>query len=196
MKNKALTPEPTYATEAEIEAAIRTLSKPDLYRLSCYAQFRAGALAALGLGISGPDLLQETLKRTLAGKRRWPKAVSFVDYLIWTMKSISSAEVKKVHGAGFTFIDGPRDVREAPEEDCEGCWQLPSRTPEPERIVAARQELERLKGLFSDDERVLLVIDGLAEGMTGPDIQKCLELSQTDYETIMKRLRRGARRKD
>lgn len=193
MARKPHIPEPTYATEAEIESAIAALTKAELYRLDKYADFRAGALVGAGLGISGADLLQEALSRTLSGARRWSKVVDFAQHLIATIRSISNGEFKRIHGVVFDLSDGSPDGLKLDERD-PGEFALSSLIPEPERQVAVREELARIERLFVGDDRASMVMEGLAEGLTGPEIQSYLELSQTEYETIMKRLRRGARR--
>ena len=49
---------------------------------------------------------------------------------------------------------------------------------------------------LTDDQTALMTaLDGLAEGAKGPDIQKDLGITPTQYETIMLRMRRGIDRK-
>lgn len=60
---------------------------------------------------------------------------------------------------------------------------------------AAQQQIDAIRAAFEGDDEVLLVIDGLAEGAKGPDIQKDLGITPTEYETIMLRMRRGIDRK-
>jgi hypothetical protein len=38
-----------------------------------------------------------------------------------------------------------------------------------------------------------LIIEGIREGLSGPEIREALRLSQTDYDTAMKRMRRMVR---
>ena len=55
---------------------------------------------------------------------------------------------------------------------------------------------QALAKLFADDDDVTLVLEALAQEMTGPEIQDDLGISKTEYETIMKRMRRKARAHD
>ncbi len=57
----------------------------------------------------------------------------------------------------------------------------------------ARRKLDQIEKRFEGDERVLLILEGLATEMTGPEIKEALGLSQNEFETAMTRLRRGAR---
>jgi DNA-directed RNA polymerase specialized sigma24 family protein len=168
------------ATDDEIEAAIRALAPAELLRLRRVASYRARALAAHGLGFSGSDLLQEAIARTFAGKRRWRKAVAFVTYLLGAMRSIANHALERLHGA--TVVPTEEDGVELP---------IAAQVADPERAAAAHQRLEQIRSRFDGDTEVALVLDCLADGMTGIDIQRDLGLTAQQYETIIVRLRRG-----
>lgn len=191
MKTKAPRSEESYATEAEVREAVGRLGDADLERLRRYADLRARALAALGLGIGGSDLLQEALSRTLAGKRKWPKSVKFVQHLLGAVRSISSGLAKRMKG-----VVVETDLLGDGEGDESHGIELASPLADPERLAAVHEELAHIEQLFSSDERALLVIEGLKDRMEGPEIKEWLGLSQTEFETVMKRLRRGVRGKE
>jgi hypothetical protein len=65
-----------------------------------------------------------------------------------------------------------------------------------ERVAAANEQFVQVGRVFHDDDEVGLVIQGLADGMKGRDIQKDLGINETQYETIVTRLRRGVDRKN
>lgn len=175
-----------YASDAEVEAALRGLTAAQTLRLSQVAEFRARAVATLGLGLSGDDLLQEAIGRTLSGDRRWRKSkVGFERHLRETIRSIVSHAPDEFRG-GLPTLSDPHDEGEA----------LLGRPPTAERIAAAREALAKIEAKFADDDEVLLVIEGLATEMNGPEIQRELDLTQNQYETIMTRLRRGIHRKE
>jgi hypothetical protein len=175
-----------HATDAEIEAAIRALSPADALRLQRVATFRARALAGLGLGQGGDDLLQEAITRTVAGSRRWRKDVPFVKHLIETMRSIASHAREELHEARFVSTTSDA-AQQSPGPICK---------TDAERLSAAREKLEQISARFHDDDAVGLVLEGMADGMTGPDIQRDLKITPQHYETIVLRLRRGINRKD
>ncbi len=191
-----MTAEDAYATDAEIEAAVRGLSDADAARLAKIATFRARSLQALGLGIDGVDLLQEAIERTVRGAtmscpgaRRWPKSVPFVKYLAETMRSIASHARESLEGV---------TVMPASQEDPDGRMDglvLTSRSTDLERLAAAREKLDQIDRKFATDDTVRLIIEGLSTGMTGPEIQKELGINDTQFETAMTRLRRGIDRK-
>lgn len=178
-----------WATDSEIEEAIRALSDADANRLSKVGKYYAWALAGMGLGISGDDLLQEAISRTVAGCRRWKKSISFVRHLTKTMQSVANHAPDEL--VGLTAVT-------ATAEDEAGCLDgiaLRSPLPDAERILAVREQVEEIAKRFDDDDAVGLVLECLARGMTGPEIQADLGVSETQYETIMTRLRRGVDRK-
>ena len=177
-----------HATEAEIEAAISALTLAELEQLGNVAEFYARALSARGAGISGDDLVQEAIIRTCTGKRRWPTSVRFITYLLATVRSIASAAMKKLKDQRLTALD--------PSEDEIGNELAARLIPDLGHHARVVAETERIEQLFADDERVLLLMEGLKDGMLGPALQVALKLSKTEYETAMKRLRRGARRKE
>lgn len=177
------------ATEAEVEAAIRSLSTVELVRLGRSGERWAACLRVRGLGMDGDDLLQLAIERTLNGKRKWPKKVKLVTHLMQTMSSIASHPRKK-HDAVRVSDDVGRDA---------DLSRVPSPfgppNPGPEVDAAAREQLDRLEDRFASDDEVGLVIEELSNQKTGPEIQRDLGISQREFETIMTRLRRGVDRK-
>ena len=178
-----------YADDAEVEAAIKGISDVDGARLGKVASFRARGLAGLGLGVSADDLLQDAVARTLGGDRRWRKGVTIVKHLIETMRSTANHWREKHKGS---------ELVPATSEDGRGQLdgvRLDSPTPDGERLASAKEQLAALATAFDTDVEVGLALEGLAEGKTGPDIQADLNINETEYETIMTRLRRGLDRK-
>jgi len=196
MRPKTPASDVEYATDAEVEAAIRTLSEADAMRLGRSAAFRARSLNGLGLGIDAKDLLQEAIVRTVSGgnatgpgARRWRKGVPFVKHLDQAMRSIASHARDAL--ANATIVP-------ASQEESDGRTDgiaLLSRIPDPERHSAAHEYLEKVSKKFAEDDLVGLVVEGLSTGMKGPEIQKDLGITETQFETAMTRLRRGVDRK-
>jgi hypothetical protein len=113
-------------------------------------------------------------------------------HLIATMRSIANSYAKKTKGATAVPAGSGTD-----DEDVEaGMVDLPTADPDPERIVQAREELQRIERLFAKDQLVTSIMEGLGCEMKGPEIQAILGISETEYETAMTRLRRGARGKE
>jgi len=183
-------PEEKAASQDEIRTAIHSLTKAELLRLEKFARWRIRGLGRARGGRDWEDLLGEALTATLDDDhRRWNKSVSFVQHLLGAVRSISDAWKKKFDPDEAHLeseITRASSEREAPSLLSE----VPSTTPDPERILTAKQEVEDIEQLFEEDSLVLDVIGGLRSEMTGPDIQKALGISQTEYETHVRRMRR------
>jgi hypothetical protein len=202
-------PEQHAATVAEVRAAIESLSPSELVRLEMYARLRVKGLGRKAAGRNYEDLLGEALTATVAGAtlrpeeggedrptgsvRRWNKAkVTFVGHLIGAMRSIAH------HWRVQFSPDEPRLESELVRPNPEGGAVYPfdlvrSGDPSPDRALEARREVDEIEQAFADDHVVSLIIDGLRQEMSGQEIREALGLSQAEYETAMKRLRRKAR---
>jgi hypothetical protein len=66
--------------------------------------------------------------------------------------------------------------------------------PGSDRILLAKEEVERIEKAIADDKVVVGVLDGLRAEMSPSEIRKDLRLTVTEFETAMKRLRRRVRR--
>jgi RNA polymerase sigma-70 factor (ECF subfamily) len=62
--------------------------------------------------------------------------------------------------------------------------------PDPERILAAAQKLANVYRLFEADPRALKIIAGMADGLTAREICKVHDMSELDYDTTRRRMRR------
>jgi hypothetical protein len=89
MTDTATTEKPIASAEffggAEISSAIKALSTEDRLKLYLIAQRRSN-----GTGMTAQSLLNETFCRAMLGKRRCPRDVPFVAFLVETIRSISS----------------------------------------------------------------------------------------------------------
>ena len=181
------------ATDAEVRAAIDALSAADTIRIRQFAKKR-GQLLKWGVGSpTWEDLIQEAMARALTGSRHWNKDVPFVNFLLGIIRSISSHSARQ--------ISKRQEVREADliTEDHEGVERNPlalaeTAEPDPHEELTARELLDRIDALFDEDPEALLVIAGMRERLTGPEIQALIEIDQRKYEAIVKRVSRTLRR--
>jgi len=182
------------ASAREIAIAIESLTPEELLRMRAFALWRVRGLGRRSNGRDHNDLLQEAVARTVSGERRWNEdSVSFVTHLLGTMRSISN------HWATRGAADEPLSFSELPEVASNGhagnpvdC--VPSDAAGPETLVAVKQEIEALEKLFADDAAAARVIECVRRGLSGPGVQEATGYSRTQYETVMKRIRRRVRR--
>ncbi len=167
------------ATQEDVRIAFEELSHKELLHLSIFADFKARICPSS----EGEDLLNQAFCDVLSGNRRWYKEkVEFKHFLFGVVRSITNNAIRKDQGRS--------NVVSLDQTDCPA-----STTPETilmasEREERARKTLARIEQLFVDDTEVALVIWCLKLGMKGPEIQSDLGISKTEYETIVKRMRR------
>lgn len=179
-----------HATPEQVEAAVDGLTKADLHRLEGYAKLRAYSLRPLGLGWRSDDLLQEALLRTFDGRRNWKHGITFVKHLIETMRSITSHVPKELKGDRPVPIDAPRDEGQTLGDT------LVHNSSGVDDGLGAAEILADIGERFAEDEEVGLLIEALADSMSGPEVQEAFGWTQTRYETVMRRLRRSVRREE
>jgi DNA-directed RNA polymerase specialized sigma24 family protein len=138
-------------------------------------------------GCEGQDLLQEALLRTFAGDRRWNCVVPFDCYLKGVIKSLAY----NCHSADALQHRSHTQQTEAEAES--SCLdQAASVAPNVECQLEAIERLQHIRTLLKDDPIAMAVLDSWNKGMTGPEIQKSMGLSNSAYDTTRKRIRRKA----
>jgi DNA-directed RNA polymerase specialized sigma24 family protein len=165
---------------AAVSRALAALTEADLLRLQALAHLRARGLPR---GISWADLLHEALVRSLDGSRQWPPGVPLLVFLVGVMRSICD-ETWRRHRREVTLIAFEQDV--AAE-----CEKIACPAPDPERVLAATEATAAIYRLFADDETALLIISGLANGMSADDIRSVHALSSLAYDSARRRIRRA-----
>lgn len=163
---------------AERALALKLVSDLDLLKLKAIARMHARRLPP---DVGWPDLLQETFARVLSGRRQIPAGVNRVAFLAGVMRSIRSELWRRAYLEGVTFA--------------EHLAKLPQEALDPERVLAALQELAEIQDLFADDAKVLNIIEGLGEGLSAEQIRARFNLSQIDYDAARKRMRRALLRR-
>lgn len=164
-------------TKEEAASAFANLSQADLIRVEAFARGRARGLGAA----TWEDLVQESIARTLAGSRHWPRQVSAVVYLRQTIRSL--AEEARRQQIEFGILAGGESDRLAA--------QAPAELPDVEAAISARQELLQIQKLFEGDAHVMALIDGLNDGETAAQTQTKNGMSAAEHEAARKRFRRG-----
>lgn len=172
----------------EVKAAIEALKRADEVRLLKAAEFLSD--------INGFDdprgLLQEALVRALAGQRQCPRKMAFVPFLIGAMRSIANSAAKSDKRSP---IDRFAEVGEGDNIDETEVPQMGDTVQRvtPERQAAAQEMLRRVDELFKDDEEIRLVLLAMADGLQGNELREELGLTETQHNTIRKRMLRQSK---
>jgi DNA-directed RNA polymerase specialized sigma24 family protein len=164
---------------AAVSRALAELSEPQLLRLGAMARLRARALPS---GFGWSDLLHEALVRALDGSRQWPAGVPILVFLAGVMRSICDEIWRHRRREGILIAFG---------KDAEAqCQDVPCPAPDQERVLAASEALAELYRLFAGDGIALWILSGLADGLSAAEIRATHGLSEVDYDTARRRMRR------
>jgi DNA-directed RNA polymerase specialized sigma24 family protein len=165
----------------EVAERLRGLSSADLLRIK-----KVSHHLSFGGARPAAELRQEAIKRALAGTRRCPSHVSLVSFLCGTMRSIASAD-RRAHalelsvvprdGVTTTLVWEGRDPRLSPEDQM-------LRDQEPIEIKKA------ILSLFNDDPAAQMLVEGMIEGMEGEELRELVDLSEKDFATKRRLVRR------
>ena len=190
-KSRAMPQSEGVASIEDVEGAVAALTEQDTYRLERFAKNRIACIGKKALGRTYRELLHESLGAALSGTRRWkPSAVSFVGFLMGAIRSISShwaESFRSVH-APQGSSDPDSDHSTSPLEKAAN----PSQTVE--NALACAQLLDKVEALFAGDEDAELVFSSWRCGDSPADIKDALRWSETQYNTVVRRIYRKARR--
>ena len=164
------------ADAGDVGRALRALSDADLVRLKALARLWSRGLPG---GIGWTDVLHEAIVRSLDGSRRWPADVPLLAFLSGVMRSICDQHWQRARRDHAWLVAAPGNSEAAIAPD------------NPERVLAAAQALGAINGLFADDPAALKILAGLAEGMSATDIRLHYDMSERDYDSTRKRMRRA-----
>jgi DNA-directed RNA polymerase specialized sigma24 family protein len=170
----------TTAAAGDVGCALRALSDADLVRLKALARLWSRGLPG---GLGWTDVLNEAIVRSLDGSRRWPSDVPLLAFLSGVMRSICDEHWRRARRDQTWLVAAPASG---------GAIAAPDN---PERVLAAAQALGAINGLFADDPAALKILAGLAEGMTATDIRLHYDMSERDYDSTRKRMRRALLRR-
>ncbi len=169
-------------TTVDTMCAIRALSDVDLLRLKAIARVWARGLPG---GVGWTDVLNEAIARVLDGSRRWPPGVPLLAFLSGVMRSICDDHWRRARRDLELLVQWDDFVDlSAPDEEAQSA-------PDPERVLAAGQALAAIDRLFAGDAPVLKIIAGLADGLTAKEICRAYGMSECEYDTTRKRMRRA-----
>jgi DNA-directed RNA polymerase specialized sigma24 family protein len=168
-------------TTVDIARAIHSLSDTDLIRLKVLARLWTRGLPA---SVGWADVLHEAIARALDGSRRWPPGVPILAFLSGIMRSICDDQWRRARRELEVLVRGEdlADLCAAGDD---------MKSPSPERVVNAAQSLAAIDRLFAADPLAPKIIAGLAEGLTPTEICKLHGMSERQYDTTRKRMRRA-----
>lgn len=169
-------PEEEFLTTAEAVDLMRSLSDDDIFQLGRSAKQYEYCL------MDADELLNEAIIATASGRRRVPRTVSIIAFLVETMWSIASNEKRKIDRKLSPTDDDPTH---------DPILNLVDETTCLEKNTIADQKLKKIFELFKDDDDVTMLLMGICDGLTPDEICDTANWSRTTYNSVRKKLRRG-----
>lgn len=169
----------------EVKAALDALSDADWKRLFRLAEY----FHAFGLvGVTGEELIAETVKRLLDGTRSWKRGVDAVRTLFSIAQSIADHWRKRDEHIDRTVAVDHGLSESADNEVVELAQAVEARTPE--MIVDGTEQLNQvLLALVGDSDAELLALSW-ADGVRGEDARATLLWDAKHHDAVRKRLGR------
>lgn len=177
----------------QIEAEIERLSDVDWMKLRKLAQRHLW-----GTRFAEPDeLINETIGRLIQGTRRWSPGMAFIPWLDSAMKSVADG-LRKLRSTKTETLVGDM------VEDCDdpgALLDIDAHEPSVLEMViteeasqAAAEALDKIGAYFEGDQDVQWILLGLEEGLKAEEVRELGGMTQVQYETARRRMRRGAER--
>lgn len=168
---------------AEISAKIAALSLADRRKL-----LKAGRFISRTSGLDeGQALLQEAMVRAFEGRRRCRRDLEVVPFLFGAMRSIANSAAKSAKRSPVNpYAEVPDDIEAVSLDEARDRGDLRN----PEREVSASDMIQKIDDLFKDDQPAREVLLAMADGYKGKELREALGLSETQHNTIRKRILR------
>lgn len=179
------------ATSEQIRDAFEALTPIELARLAKYARWRLRAFGSRQLGRDADEFVTDALISLLDGRRTWqPQKIPFYICFKGVIKSQTYNLRTRSPEDAFDELTSLRKKDDA--EVAEPLDRLASRTfQDPERELEWAQIERLIKERFANDDEAALMLEARLEGKTPTEIREALGLTQQQYETIVKRVRRA-----
>jgi hypothetical protein len=186
---------PEYATREDVERAVESLSPTDRVRLENFAKYKIRGLGRKAASRDHADLLREAITSTWIGAgdsnegRRWRKKdITFFVHVLGAMRSIAS-HWKAAADEEEAYLDSELTIETEDGEMLSPIENAPSAGADPERTLAAKEQLGVIYRLFQGDDDAAMVLEGIREGWSGPEIMEHLGLPKNRYEAALRRIR-------
>jgi hypothetical protein len=177
---------PKHLQRAEVDAALVRLVQDsgEMARARKLARVIAHGLPAM----DGDDLLGKAMTLLLAERRKWPRGLSTLGMLKGVMRSVAYRARRKPDYLLAEDLGAPSD--EDSEIESSSLADGVSAETDPARAAEGESELVAVQNAVKDNEELELLVEALAEGLTGTGIAKELGWDGKKYDAARKRLSR------
>jgi hypothetical protein len=177
---------PKHLLRAEVDAALVCLVQDpgEMARVRKLARIIAHGLRTM----DGDDLLGKAMQLLLAERRKWPRGLPALVMLKGVMKSVAFNTRRKLDYLLAEDRGTPSD--EESEVGSSPLAEGVDATADPALAVAGESDLVAVQNVVKGDEELELLVEALAEGLTGMAIAKELGWDERKYDAARKRLSR------
>jgi len=168
----------------DVWAGVTSLTEADLLRLKLFAGSCMRTVGQNAFGRDENDLLSEAIVATATGEQLWKDDTPLAAHLLDVIRKMSS-----VWGQGedeFLVIDSAKLVG--------SLWDGDVAPLDPEKVLQAKEQLDRIRRLVSDEPDAAEIVELFALGYSAEEIQDERGMSRRDYCATMSRLRRKLQR--
>ena len=168
----------TYSPD-EIRAAISSFTDLNWVRVNKAAKYFASRC-----GREWQELLNEALARSLEGRRNCPRSVAVPTFLGNVIRSIAS-EVDE--------LDGHAPLNEeldALQRSPAGLTDLSKPSDPAASTMDAQKMYDDIVTTFDGDDTCKMLFEGTVDGIEGQELREFLELSQKDFDSKRRFVRR------
>jgi hypothetical protein len=130
------------------------------------------------------DLQNEALVRSLDGRRKCPRNVAVTTFLGNVIRSIASEEDEM---DGHVALS---DELEAQQNSASGLTDLTKPSDPAASTMDAQKMIAEAIAAFDGDETGEMLFEGTVDGMEGQELREFLELSQKDFDSKRRFVRR------
>jgi DNA-directed RNA polymerase specialized sigma24 family protein len=177
-------PEGKYRTDNEVRAALAELSPRDIVRL-----VGLGRIRAIGTDLTAEDLFNTAVERLLdSGRRHWRRDETLGQCVARTMTSLAKDWWRRRKRVSI------QPESRLGKADSQAMAIAKDDTPGADRMIIAQQEFREIKALLKDDKNTLEIAMLLAEGETPADVREAYGLTQTQYDSLLKRIVRARKK--
>jgi DNA-directed RNA polymerase specialized sigma24 family protein len=178
-----------HATLDDVGEALERFGPKDWRRIELI-----GRRLAVGTSLDAGDLVNTAVERLLLGKRHWHRKETIVACFGRTMKSIVKDWWRRKQMVEIvTEADAPL-VEDEDGDETGVVDRARSDDADPERVLIARRALDEVRAALEDDKDTWEIALAVAVGETPEDIRYAYELTKTQYDSALKRIRRALTR--
>ena len=175
-----------HATLDEFADALAGLGKKDHDRIELIAR-----KLATGTSLEAGDLVNSAIEGLLTpGRRHWHREETLIECVGRTMRSIvrdwwrRRQTVEIVTEADASFIEDDNG------DEMGIIDRSRSEDPDQERVLIAREAIDEVRVALKDEKNTWEIALALANGDKPEDIRYAYELTETEYDSALKRIRR------